>query len=164
MTIWGKKWVAQIPNWPKTCVMDRSFDPGRSLVFFSFSAGNQELLDAPVIVCQLLVTSPAGRLCKGHTLLSVVGDTWEATPPVDSLCVGMCGVCVECVTFSFLSCVHSHFYLACYQSPTCPATPLFVPHSVHGPQFLVCHFWWNYWVAIGNFLPPSRTLKGPVPF
>lgn len=75
--------------------MDRSFDPGR--VFFSLSTGNQELLDARVIVCQLLVTSPAGRFCKGHTLLSMVGERQHLQL---TFCVGMCGVCVECVTFS----------------------------------------------------------------
>lgn len=141
----------------KLCFMDRSFDPGRSF-FFPFSAGNQELLDAPVTVCQLLVTSPAGRLCKGQTLLSVVGDTWEATPSVDSPCWYVWSLCWVCDLF-FVSCVHSHFYLACYQSPTCPVT-----HSVLGPQSLIGHFWWTYWVAIGDFLPPFRTLKGPVPF
>lgn len=76
MTIWGQILVAQIPNWPKIRVMDQSFDPGGRFGFFFLSPPvNQELLDAPVIVCQLLVTSPAGRLCKGHTPLSVVGDT-----------------------------------------------------------------------------------------
>lgn len=136
----------------------RSILWSRPQFFFSFSTSNQELLDAPVIVCQLLVTSPAGRLCKGHTLLSVAGDTWEATPSVDSLCWYVWSLCWVCDLF-FVSCVHSHFYLACYQSPTCPDST-FCFSFCSWPTILSRSFWWNYWVAIGNFLPPFRTLKG----
>lgn len=160
MTVWGQKLVAQIPNWPKIRVMDQSFDPGHSFgFFFSFSTSNQELLDAPVIVCQLLVTSPAGRLCKGHTLLSVVGDTWEATPSVDSVCWYVWSLCWVCDLF-FVSCVHSHFYLACYQSPTCPVTPLSGSHSVLGPESFVCHFDGIIGWPSGTFCHPLEPSKG----